>query len=276
VHPRLAVSAICSWNLGLDEDLALWAGLGVDHVGLYLEKMEQADGGVARAAARVRDAGLAVSTVACRGFELADRATWPDRWRSLEPAIEAAATVGARCLFVTAGAPGPLAFDECVAALGEALEPLRAPAAQHGVRLAVEHTNPMRRDIGFVHSLRDMVEVARRLDVGVVFEVTNCWYERGLEATIVDGAAVIDVVQVSDYLVGTVTATERAVPGDGDIPLARIIGQLCAAGFDGPFELEMLGPRVEEEGYGPAISRALQSLTPMIPSEQGRVVTRPG
>jgi sugar phosphate isomerase/epimerase len=134
----------------------------------------------------------------------------------------------------------------------------------------------MRRDIGFVHSLRDMVEVARRLDVGVVFEVTNCWYERGLEATIVDGAAVIDVVQVSDYLVGTVTATERAVPGDGDIPLARIIGQLCAAGFDGPFELEMLGPRVEDEGYGPAIARALQALTPMIPSEQGRVVTRPG
>src|SRR5690349_18413950 len=266
VHPRLAVSAICSWNLGFDEDLALWAGLGVGHVGLYLEKMEQADGGVTRAAASVRDAGLAVSTVACRGFEMADRATWPERWRSLEPAIGAAATVGARCLFVTAGAPGPLAFDDCVAALGEALEPLRAPAAQLGVRLAVEHTNPMRRDIGFVHSLRDMVEVARRLDVGVVFEVTNCWYERGLEETIADGAETIVVAQVSDYRVGTVTATERAVPGDGDIPLARIIGLLDAAGFDGPFELEMLGPRVEEEGYGPAIARAVAALRPMIPA----------
>jgi sugar phosphate isomerase/epimerase len=266
VHPRLAVSAICSWNLGFDEDLALWADLGVDHVGLYLEKMELADGGVARAAASVRDAGLSVSTLACRGFELAERGTWPDRWRSLETALEAAATVDAHCLFVTAGAPGALGWDDCVRALGDALEPLRAPAARLGVRLAVEHTNPMRRDIGFIHSLRDMVEVARRLDVGVVFEVTNCWYERDLEATIVDGAGTFDVVQLSDYLVGTVSATERAVPGDGDIPLARIIGLLCEAGFDGPFELEMLGPRVEEEGYGPAIARALRALEPMIPA----------
>jgi sugar phosphate isomerase/epimerase len=266
VHPRLAVSAICSWNLGFDEDLALWAGLGIGHVGLYLEKMELAEGGVARTAASVRDRGLSVSTLACRGFDLFDRDSWPERWDSLRPALDAAANVGARCLFVTAGAPGPLGFDECVDALGEALEPLRAPAAELGVPLAVEHTNPMRRDIGFVHSLRDMVEVARRLDVGVVFEVTNCWYERGLEATIAGGAETIVVAQVSDYLVGTVTATERAVPGDGDIPLARIIGLLDAAGFDGPFELEMLGPRVEDEGYGPAIARAVAALEPMIPT----------
>jgi sugar phosphate isomerase/epimerase len=266
VHPRLAVSAICSWNLGFDEDLALWAELGVGHVGLYLEKMELADGGVARAAASVRDAGLSVSTVACRGFDLAERDTWPDRWRSLEPAIEAAATVDAHCLFVTAGAPGPLGFDAAVDALRDALEPLRSPAAALGVRLGVEHTNPLRRDIGFVHSLRDMIEIGRGIDVGVVFEITNCWYERNLDATIADGARAISVAQVSDYQVGTVTATERAVPGDGDIPIAHIIDALCAAGFDGPFELEMLGPRVEAEGYGPAIARALRALEPLIPA----------
>ena len=269
MHPRLAVSAICSWNLGFDEDLALWAELGVGHVGLYLEKLETAPDGLAGAAARVRDAGLAVSTLACRGFDLAERDTWPERWRSLGAAVEAAATVDAHCLFVTAGAPGSLAWDDCVRAFGDALEPLRAPAAELGVRLAVEHTNPLRRDIGFVHSLRDMVEIARHLDVGVVVEVTNCWYERDLAATIAGGADTFEVVQVSDYVVGTVTATERAVPGDGDIPLERFIAAVCDAGFTGPFELEMLGPRVESEGYGPSIERAIRALDPMIQVASG-------
>jgi sugar phosphate isomerase/epimerase len=134
------------------------------------------------------------------------------------------------------------------------------------VRVAVEHTNPMRRDIGFIHSLRDMVEVARLLDVGVVVEITNCWSERGLEATIADGADTFSVVQVSDYRVGTVTATERAVPGDGDIPLEHLIALISDAGFAGPFELEMLGPLVEAEGYRPAIARAVAALQPMLPA----------
>ena len=102
------------------------------------------------------------------------------------------------------------------------------------------------------------------LDVGVVVEVTNCWIERDLEETIADGADTFEVVQVSDYVVGTVTATERAVPGDGDIPLARLITTICDAGFTGPFELEMLGPRVEDEGYGPAIARAVAALDEML------------
>jgi sugar phosphate isomerase/epimerase len=265
VHPRLSVSAICSWGLTFDEDLELWSSLGVDHVGLFLDKLEAAGAGLDRAAGRVRDAGLAVSTLACRGFDLAVPDTWPGRRRSLDAALDAAATMEARCLFVTAGAPGPLGWDDCVRALGDALAPLQDRAARLGVRVAVEHTNPMRRDIGFIHTLRDMVEVARLLDVGVVVEVTNCWAERGVEDTIADGADTFEVVQVSDYVVGTVTATERAVPGDGDIPLARMIATICDAGFDGPFELEMLGPRVEAEGYGPSIARALEALAPMIP-----------
>jgi hypothetical protein len=156
MHPRLAVSAICSWSLGFDEDMALWADLGIDHVGLFLEKLE--------------NAGLD-----CQGFVLDDRTGWPERWVALNAAVDAAAAVDAHCFFVTAGTPGRLGFDDAVAALADALAPVHDHASDLGVPVAVEHTNPMRRDIGFIHSLRDMVEVARLLDVGVVVEITNCW-----------------------------------------------------------------------------------------------------
>ncbi|HEV2309159.1 MAG TPA: TIM barrel protein, partial [Acidimicrobiia bacterium] len=192
---------------------------------------------------------------------------WDAERAGLDVAVDVAAAVDAGCLFVTGGTPGPLSFDDCVAALVAAIWPVRERADAAGVRLAIEHTNPLRRDVGFVHTLRDMVEVARELDVGVVVELTNCWSERGLEQTIADGVDTFQLVQVSDYLVGTLTASERAVPGDGDMPLAALLGAITDAGYDGYVELEMLGPRIEAEGYGRAIARALDVLEPMLAGE---------
>jgi len=71
---------------------------------------------------------------------------------------------------------------------------------------------------------------------------------------------VIGLVQLDDYRIGTSTASHRVVPGDGDIPLARIIGQLEAAGYSGTYDLEILGPAIEEEGYRSAIARSLDHL----------------
>ena len=246
----------------------MWNDLGIGRVGLYLPKLEAT--GVSTSVDRVRAAGLSVSTIACRGFVLDEPETWPAQLPALEAAVDAAAALDADCLFVTAGAPGPLGWDECVDALRRSLEPLKARAAAAGVPIAVEHTNPMRREVGFIHTLRDMVEVARDLDIGVVVEITNCFFERGVEQTLAEGVDTFRVVQVSDYVVGTLTASERAVPGDGDIPLARLIGVLDDAGYGGSYELEMLGPRIEEEGYRPAIARGIVALEALLPAASAK------
>ena len=262
MHPRLSVSALSSMRLTLDQDLELWSDLGVRAAGLFLPKLEAV--GLEAAVDRVGEARLAVSSVACQGFTLDEPATWPVRRAAIEAAVDAAAALHASCLFVTAGRPGTLGFDACVDALATALGPVRDRARGQGLELAVEHTNPMRRDVGFIHTLADMVEVARHLDIGVVVELTNCWAERRVEATMVDGVDTFRLVQASDYVVGTVCATERAVPGDGDIPLAALLGTVQDAGYRGYVELEMLGPRIEDEGYPAAIARGVATLEPML------------
>lgn len=265
MHPRLSVSALSSMSFTFDQDLELWDELEIDHVGLFLDKLEPA--GVDAAAEHVRAADLTVSSVACRGFELDVPATWDERRATLDAAVDAATVVGAGCVFLTAGAPGALDWDDSVHALETAAAPVRDRAAELGVTLAIENSNPMRRDVGFIHTLVDAVEVARRLDLKLVVEVTNCWFERELHRTITDGADTFAVIQVSDYVVGDTRASERAVPGDGDIPLDRLIGCALAAGFEGPFELEMLGPRIEQEGYRQAIPRALTALEPLLEND---------
>jgi sugar phosphate isomerase/epimerase len=68
------------------------------------------------------------------------------------------------------------------------------------------------------------------------------------------------LVQVSDFVVGTLATPDRAVPGDGDIPLGRIVAGLVDSGYDGVFDLEVIGPRIEAEGYEPAIRRGLAAM----------------
>src|SRR5262249_16785389 len=130
--------------------------------------------------------------------------------------------------------------------------------------LALEHTHALRADIGFVHSLRDAVDLARRAGTGVCMEINACWAERSLYATIADAIDTIALVQVSDYAIGTPSTPDRLVPRAGDIPLARIIGALHDAGYAGDFDLELLGPRIDEEGYDTAVPRAITALDKLL------------
>jgi sugar phosphate isomerase/epimerase len=70
----------------------------------------------------------------------------------------------------------------------------------------------------------------------------------------------IAVVQVNDFTVGTLQASDRVVMGDGDIPLARICRALEAAGYRGWWDIELLGPRIEAEGYESVVPRALAAF----------------
>ncbi len=122
----------------------------------------------------------------------------------------------------------------------------------------------MRVDVGFVHTLRDAIALARRLDTGVCMELNACWAERALATTIRDDVDRIHLVQVSDFKVGTVASSQRLVPGDGDIPMARILGDLVAAGYSGFFELELIGDAIAAEGYDAAIPRAVAALDALL------------
>src|SRR5207302_9995163 len=150
-------------------------------------------------------------------------------------ALDAAAAIRAECVMITAGRGGRLTWEEAADTLAEAIVPVRERAAVLGIPLGFEHMNPLRADVGFVHTLHDAVDLARRLDIQVLMEVNNCWAERGLAETIANGVDRIGLVQVDDYKIGTATASHRVVPGDGDIPLPRIIGQLEAAGYSGVY-----------------------------------------
>jgi sugar phosphate isomerase/epimerase len=262
IHPRVCLSGISTWNWGLDDELALVAEVGVPAIGVSLRKLDAAgwDTGIAR----VRESGVRVANVIGVGpFALADPAGWGPQRDRVRRAIEAAAGLDAGCVVLTTGPAGQLPWEEAADALEAALAPVLVAAAAAGVTLALEHTHSLRVDVGFVHTLRDALDVARRLGTRVCMEVNACWGERGLGPTITAacGSELLALVQVSDFAVGTRCTPERLVPGDGDIPLQRILGQVLTAGYTGDFDLELIGPAIEAEGYRGAVERSVRWLT---------------
>ena len=268
-HARqLSVSAVSSWSWTFDEDLAFWANAGIDHVGLSFRKLEAA--GLDRASTTIIDAGLRVSNLVELGWcELDDPRAWSRHQERLLAAVAVAGQVGG-CLVLTTGPAGRLDWDEAADALGAMLEPVLAASSAAGVRLTIEPTGPLRLDLSFVTTLRDGIELADRLGVGVCVEVNSCFAERDLTATFTAAGDAVAHVQVSDFVIGSLCTPDRAVPGDGDIPLARILAGLRDAGYTGAFELEMVGPRIEDEGYASAITRGVAYLDALLEaSERG-------
>jgi len=259
MRERISLSAISTFEWSLEDDLAFYERAGVTAIGASVAKLEAA--GIDDGARWLRDAGLRVTNLIGIGpFRLDDRGQWDGQRDRVRRALDAAEAVAAECLILTTGPAGPLTWEQAADALERALAPLLVDARRRGIPFGLEHTNSLRVDVGFVHSLRDVIDLARRLDIGVCVETNACWAERGLVDTIRDGVDAFRIVQVSDFAVGTLSTPNRLVPGDGDIPLARILGQMLDAGYEGCFDLELIGPRIDDEGYEAACTRAIGVL----------------
>lgn len=270
MHERLCVSSVSSWSWSFEEDITFWSEAGIDHVEVSLRKT-LAGGGVDHVAKEVASRGLRVASVIEAGhFQLDDPATWPAQRDHLRQALSLAAATGAGCVVLLPGAAGGLTWEQAADALADAVGALATEASSMDIALALENTSALRADLSFVHTLRDAIDLSRMVGCGVCMEVQSCWAERDLGATIAAGVDQLALVQVSDYVIGSLSTPDRAVPGDGDIPLARILTQLLAAGYDGPFDLELVGPRIEAMGYRTAIVRGVayldQLLTSLAPS----------
>lgn len=264
-HRRLSTSSVCTFAWDLPRTMGFWEAAGIESVGVVFGTLR--DSGLDGAVDRLRAGGVRVNDVIdLSPYRLDEPGDWPRGNEEMTRLIDTASRLGAACVVISSGAPGTLTWEQAAVAFQEAYEPVAEQAGSRGVRLSFENTSPLRLESGFLTTLRDTTELARQVGAGVCMEVVNCWMERDLDRTIGENVDLFDVVQLSDYVLGTGRTMDRAVPGDGDIPLRRIVGLLEGAGYRGPYELEIIGPRVDQEGLDRATLRGLQALHQLLVS----------
>jgi sugar phosphate isomerase/epimerase len=264
MHDRVSMSQISSWGWTLDEDLAFYEQHRIDNVGIAFRKLE-AGGDPLAAARRVVESGLRITNLLAPGpFTLDQPDAWSAQHERMGVILDTALILRPEVVVFTTGPAGQLSWERAADAFDEVMRTVVAEATREELTLAIEHTNSLRTDVGFVHTLRDAIELAWRVGTGVCLEVNACWAERHLAGTIAAGIDAIALVQLSDYLIGTHTTPERVVPGDGHIPLARIVRDLLDAGYEGVFDIEVIGARIEDEGYEVALPRAIEAVERLV------------
>jgi sugar phosphate isomerase/epimerase len=262
MHPRVAVSTMSMPTSTLEEDCDWAVSVGFKQLSLAPQKA------TAAGLDALRRSGLAVATIVSPMlFALADPSGWdPVRDAGLA-VVDLAAELGAGSVYGVTGPPGRLAWADAAAAYVEAIAPVRAAAIARGVTLALEPTNPLRLDVNLCHGLRDTVALARLAGLAVCADFFGMLGEAQLRETIASAADILRLVQVSDFVVGTLSTPGRAVPGDGDVDVGQLIRWVLETGYDGPFDLELNGPRIDEEGHRAAMLRAGQNVSALL-SEQ--------
>ena len=238
--------------------------IGVEHVTLVTPALMRA-GGVEEALRALAAGGPRTQTVN-HPF-----ATFPDldgddekTVAKLFEAIDIAAKLGASDIYLVTGGRGPLSWEEAAQRFADLIAPCQLAASEAGVRLSVETASDFNVDIHIAHTLDDTIRLAEMAGIGVCLELHACWFEGGLKEKFARALPHAHLVQVSDYVLGDRSAPCRAVIGDGVIPIERLLGDLLEAGYNGVFDIELLGPRIEQEGPAAATKRAAENLSQIL------------
>lgn len=184
--------------------------------------------------------------------------------KHLLEAIDITARLGASAIYLITGGRGSLDWEQAAQRFAMLIAPCLPHAEAKGVRLLVENASAMNVDIHSAHTLPDAIRMAEIAGIGVCLELHACWMEGNLHENFRRAMPLTGLVQVSDYVLGDRTTPCRAVPGDGVIPLDRLLGDILDAGYEGLFDLELVGPRIEAEGARPATTRAAEYLSELL------------
>lgn len=257
---RYSMNQITTLRWPFERDLEFFAGVGITAIGVSIAKLEEC--GVGRAVLLLRNSGLRVSCLTSSGvFPLGDERGEAIALERTQRHIELAAEIGADCLMVLPGNGLQLSWEESAVRAKRLIDKLLPAAKAARVRLAVESANPLQAELSFLHSFDEAIDFAAEFhspSVGAVLATYEAWGERRLYKNIRYRSELIALVQLSDVRLGTLSVSDRVMLGDGDVPLRRICRALSEADYRGWYDIELVGPKIEAEGYETVVPRAMQ------------------
>jgi sugar phosphate isomerase/epimerase len=266
MHPRLSVHSVCFPSASLRELGGILRDVGAPRVSLasYLVLQE----GLAVAQETLRSSGCTVESLThpfLGPHPLESREeSWREARKGLSHVIELAKSLGARSIYMLTGGHGSLTWEDAANVFRDAVAPCVAQARAAGIQLLIENSAALYTDIHIAHSLRDTVTLAEIADVGVCMDFFACWSEAGLRESMQRAMPRCGLIQVCDYANGDRSLPARAVPGDGAVPVQRMLDWTLQAGYTGYYDLELIGPRIEREGPVAAVRRAADVVGEML------------
>ncbi|MCR9116416.1 MAG: sugar phosphate isomerase/epimerase [bacterium] len=256
---KISMNEMTTYRWSFEEDVARYAEAGFDGIGIWRQKL--ADFGEEKGVELVRDSGLDVASLHwVGGFTGSEGRSFEESVEDAFDCLELANQLGAGCVVAYTGARGGHTRNHARRLATDAFVSISRHAESLGLTIAIE---PMHADCGsewtFLNSLEDTLQLLGEVgedSLKIVCDAYHLTFEPDSLDLIGSVADRIGLVQLGDAARAPIGEQNRCRIGEGDLPLAELVEMLQKAGYQGVYEIELLGEDVEEFDYAELITHS--------------------
>jgi sugar phosphate isomerase/epimerase len=262
----LSMNEMTTFRWSFEEDVTQYKAAGIEAIGVWRQKL--ADFGEERGIEMLAASGLNVSNLLwAGGFTGSDGHSYRESLADAGEALHLADAMGAGCLVVYSGARNGHTQNHARRLFASALAELLPLAQELRIVLAIE---PMHSGCAeewtFLTSLDEAMSLIDRAGspyLKLAFDTYHLGHDPRIVEQIPAIAPHIGVVHLGDALCPPNREQNRRCLGEGTLPLPCIVKALRKAGYDGYYDVELIGEEIENCDYHQLLEgskRAFQQL----------------
>ncbi|HUY87784.1 MAG TPA: sugar phosphate isomerase/epimerase family protein [Pirellulales bacterium] len=264
---QLSMNEMTTYRWSFEEDVEQYLRAGIRGIGVWRQKLS--DFGEDKGIELLADSGLRVSNLLwAGGFTGSDGRSLRESIEDAEEAVRLAAQMQAGCLVVYSGGRAGHTHNHARRLVKEALTELAPLAGELHVTLALE---PMHLGCGaewtFLTGLDDtlaLVDMVGSPWLKLAFDTYHLGQDHQVVERMDEVAGRIAVVHLGDCKAPPKHEQNRSRLGEGAIPLKEIVDALRKAGYDGFYDVELMGEDIEAADYCELLRQSKQAFAELI------------
>ncbi len=250
--PRLSINELTTFRWTFEEDLRQYQAAGIPAIGVWRRKI--ADVGEDSAVELLAASNLAVSNMVwIGGFTGSDGIPYRDALDDGREAIELAARMKCPTIVVYSGGRAGHTVNHARRLFQNALAELLPLAEERKVKLALEMVHPnYAAEWSILTQVDDLLQLREKLNspaLGFALDTYHAGLQPEILSRLGDLAPYLAIVHLGDGREAPEQEQTRTRLGDGLVPLGKIIQELTRLGYDGDYDVELLGPEIEKNNY---------------------------
>jgi sugar phosphate isomerase/epimerase len=266
---RLSMNELTTLRWSFEQDVTHYKAAGYEAISVWREKL--ADYGEEKGIELLHETGLNVSALLwAGGFTGSDGRRHTEAIDDGIEAIHTAAALKAGCLMVHSGSRAGHTQNHARRLLRSALRSMLDIAETLNITLAIE---PMHVNCAagwtFMTNFQDSVNFIRSFQSPNLKIAFDC-YHWGQDAEVLECIPQfiqdIALVQLGDTRRLPLSEQNRCRLGEGNIPLPKLVSTLLESGYEGDFDVELLGEDLESSSYDEILTHSRDTFDELIGS----------
>ena len=263
----LSVNEMTTFRWTFEEDVTRYRAAGIEAIGVWRQKLS--DYGEQRGIELLAKSGLAVSNLLwAGGFTGSDGHTYAESLADAKEALHLAAALKTGHLVVYSGARNGHTQNHAKRLFATALTELLPLAEQLNIILDIE---PMHigcaEEWTFLTSLGAAISLIDQLDnphLKLAFDTYHLGHDPRVIDQIAKIAPYIGIVHLGDSKCPPDREQNRQCLGEGILALPCIIKALKQAGYDGYYDVELVGEDIEARDYCELLDRSKRAYEQLV------------